>query len=82
MDESIKLQSLTAGELAIRLRRHSLIVREPDKFPGWAIVYPTGRPGEVAAYPILVKDMQISGKLAEIIRRRLGLPKDKFWPQF
>ncbi|MBI3890649.1 MAG: hypothetical protein HY303_03870, partial [Candidatus Wallbacteria bacterium] len=46
------------------------------------LAYPSYRPGGIAAYPVLVKDTQISGKLAEIVRRRLGLPKDKFWPNW
>ena len=76
-----KQKGLSAYELALRLRRHSLIVSDPAKFPGWGIAYPSYRPGTVAVYLVLVKDMQVSGRLAEIIRRRLGIEKDRFWPE-
>lgn len=82
MDASSEHPSLPVADLAIRLRRHSLIVSEPAKYPGWGVAYPSFRPGEVAIYPVLAKDMAISGRLAEIVRRRLGIATDKFWPEW
>lgn len=82
MAASTKLPSLVAPDLAVRLRRHQLIVQEPAKLPGWAVAFHPARPQEAAVYPVLSKDFRVSGKLADTVRRRLGLEHDKFWPKW
>ncbi len=82
MDAPKKFPSIPAGQLALKLRRHSLIVQVPLKMPGWSVAYPSYKPGDVVVYPVLKKDMQVSGKLAEIIRRRLNLESRSFWPEW